>query len=62
MDFKARGPGKRLTRGRARVALSRRLLPQVHKAFGGELLALIVGGAFTDPATMQFFFKYQEFR
>ena len=47
---------KRLTRGRPRVALSRRLLPQVHKAFGGELLALIVGGAFTDPATMQFFY------
>jgi len=45
-----------LTRGRARVKLSRRLLPQVHKAFGGELLALIVGGAFTDPTTMQFFY------
>ena len=45
-----------LTRGRPRVALSRRLLPQVHNAFGGELLALIVGGAFTDPATMQFFY------
>ncbi|MGB9489177.1 MAG: AMP-binding protein, partial [Terriglobales bacterium] len=29
---------------------------QVHNAFGGELLALIVGGAFTDPATMQFFY------
>ena len=50
------GLNKRLTRGRPRVALSRRLLPQVHKAFGGELLALIVGGAFTDPATMQFFY------
>jgi len=47
---------KELTKGRPRVALSRRLLPQVHKAFGGELLALIVGGAFTDPATMQFFY------
>ncbi|MFZ1919674.1 MAG: AMP-binding protein [Terriglobales bacterium] len=47
---------KMLTRSRSRVALSRRLLPQVHKAFGGELLALIVGGAFTDPATMQFFY------
>jgi long-chain acyl-CoA synthetase len=47
---------KRLTRQRPRVGLSRRLLPQVHKAFGGELLALIVGGAFTDPATMQFFY------
>jgi len=47
---------KLLTRGRPRVELSRRLLPQVHKAFGGELRALIVGGAFTDPATMQFFY------
>jgi long-chain acyl-CoA synthetase len=36
--------------------LSRRLLPEVHKAFGGELQALIVGGAFTDPKTMQFFY------
>src|SRR3954470_15118656 len=45
---------KLLTRRRPRVAMSRRLLPQVHKAFGGELRALIVGGAFTDPATMQF--------
>jgi len=50
------GLNKALTRGRPHVALSRRLLPQVHKAFGGELLALIVGGAFTDPATMQFFY------
>jgi long-chain acyl-CoA synthetase len=50
------GINKMLTRGRPRVALSRRLLPQVHKAFGGELRALIVGGAFTDPATLQFFY------
>jgi long-chain acyl-CoA synthetase len=47
---------KRMTRSRPRVALSRRLLPQVHKAFGGELRALIVGGAFTDPSTLQFFY------
>ncbi|MGA3088053.1 MAG: AMP-binding protein [Terriglobales bacterium] len=47
---------KMLTRGRARVEISRRLLPQVHKAFGGELLALIVGGAFTEPSTLQFFY------
>jgi long-chain acyl-CoA synthetase len=47
---------KTLTRRRPRVALSRRLLPQVHKAFGGELRALIVGGAFTDPSTLQFFY------
>jgi long-chain acyl-CoA synthetase len=47
---------KMLTRRRPRVALSRRLLPQVHKAFGGELRALIVGGAFTDPSSLQFFY------
>jgi long-chain acyl-CoA synthetase len=50
------GLNKMLTRGRPRVNLSRRLLPQVHKAFGGELQALIVGGAFTDPSTLQFFY------
>jgi long-chain acyl-CoA synthetase len=50
------GLNKRLTRRHPRVELSRRLLPDVHKAFGGDLRALIVGGAFTDPATMQFFY------
>jgi long-chain acyl-CoA synthetase len=50
------GLNKMLTRGRPHVRLSRRLLPQVHKAFGGELQALIVGGAFTDPSTLQFFY------
>jgi long-chain acyl-CoA synthetase len=28
----------------------------VHRGFGGELLALITGGAFMEPATMQFFY------
>jgi long-chain acyl-CoA synthetase len=50
------GLNKMLTRRRPHVALSRRLLPEVHRAFGGQLLALIVGGAFTDPAAMQFFY------
>ncbi len=50
------GLNKALTKARPRVKLSRRLLPQVHKAFGGDLQALIVGGAFTDPTTMQFFY------
>jgi long-chain acyl-CoA synthetase len=50
------GLNKMLTRRRPHVEISRRLLPQVHKAFGGELLALIVGGAFTDPSTLQFFY------
>ncbi|HUO24520.1 MAG TPA: AMP-binding protein [Candidatus Aquilonibacter sp.] len=45
-----------LTRREPRVKLSRALLPQVHRAFGGELLALITGGAFLEPSTMQFFY------
>jgi long-chain acyl-CoA synthetase len=48
---------KLLTRRRPRVRLSRMLLPQVHRAFGGELLALITGGAFMEPSTMQFFYE-----
>lgn len=66
--FDALTPGKRrilnalvavnkaLTRRRPRLWLSRRLLPQVHRAFGGELRALFVGGAFTEPQTLQFFY------
>jgi long-chain acyl-CoA synthetase len=47
---------KKLTKSRPRLALSRLLLPQVHAAFGGELRAIIVGGAFTEPQTLQFFY------
>jgi len=47
---------KAFTKGRPRLGLSRRLLPQVHEAFGGELRAIIVGGAFTEPQTLQFFY------
>jgi long-chain acyl-CoA synthetase len=47
---------KRLTRKRPNLKLSRMLLPAVHKAFGGELLALITGGAFIEPDTLQFFY------
>jgi len=47
---------KLLTRRRPRVKVSRMLLGQVHRAFGGELLALITGGAFMEPSTMQFFY------
>jgi long-chain acyl-CoA synthetase len=50
------GVNKRFTRGRARLGLSRKLLPQVHQAFGGNLRAIIVGGAFTEPKTLQFFY------
>src|SRR6202161_2701850 len=45
-----------LTRRQPNVKLSRRLLRQVHDAFGGELRALFVGGAFTEPSTLQFFY------
>jgi long-chain acyl-CoA synthetase len=47
---------KVLTRRRPNVKLSRRLLPQVHKAFGGQLLAIVAGGAFVEPSTAQFFY------
>lgn len=45
-----------LTRKRPNLRLSRRLLPDVHRAFGGELRALFVGGAFTEASTLQFFY------
>lgn len=45
-----------LTKDRPRPAISRRLLKQVHDAFGGQLLTIIVGGAFTEPETLQFFY------
>jgi long-chain acyl-CoA synthetase len=66
--FDALPPGKRkifnalvainkaLTKSRPRPSISRRLLKQVHEAFGGELRAVIVGGAFTEPQTLQFFY------
>jgi long-chain acyl-CoA synthetase len=66
--FDALAPGKRkvfdalvavnkaLTKRRPQLGLSRLLLRQVHEAFGGELRAIIVGGAFTEPETLQFFY------
>jgi long-chain acyl-CoA synthetase len=45
-----------LTRRRPNVRLSRMLLRNVHRGFGGELLALITGGAFIEPSTTQFFY------
>ena len=46
---------KMLTRRRPHLTLSRRLLKDIHQAFGGGLRALLVGGAFTEPATIEFF-------
>ena len=45
-----------LTRGRPRAAISRLLLPQIHRAFGGGLRAMFVGGAFMEASTLQFFY------
>jgi long-chain acyl-CoA synthetase len=45
-----------LTRRQPNVELSRRLFPQIHQAFGGALRMFVVGGAFTEPATLQFFY------
>ncbi len=47
---------KMLTRRRPHVKASRMLLPQVHRAFGGDLLTVFTGGAFMEPSTMQFFY------
>jgi long-chain acyl-CoA synthetase len=47
---------KGLTRNRPNVKLSRRLLGQVHNAFGGSLLAMFTGGAFMEASTLQFFY------
>jgi long-chain acyl-CoA synthetase len=47
---------KLFTRSRPRIGMSRVLLPGVHRAFGGELLAIFTGGAFMEPSTPQFFY------
>jgi long-chain acyl-CoA synthetase len=47
---------KALTKRQPRPAISRSLLKEVHAALGGELRAIIVGGAFTEPQTLQFFY------
>jgi len=47
---------KALTKSQPRLGLSRLLLKQVHSGFGGELRAIIVGGAFSEPQTLQFFY------
>jgi long-chain acyl-CoA synthetase len=53
---RAVGVNRALTRARPNLRLSRRLLGQVHHAFGGDLEAMFTGGAFVDPSTLQFFY------
>ena len=66
--FEALSPAKRFlldrsialnkffTGWRTDVRLSRLLLRQVHKAFGGDLRLMVTGGAFMEPSTLQFFY------
>jgi len=51
-----RNINRALTKDHPRLWLSRKLLGEVHSAFGGKLEAIIVGGAFTEPQTLQFFY------
>jgi long-chain acyl-CoA synthetase len=51
-----RSINKALTKDRPLLPISRLLLKRVHAAFGGKLQAIIVGGAFTEPQTLQFFY------
>ena len=48
---------KLLTRKRPDIKLSRKLLPQIHQAFGGELQTMFTGGAFMEPSTLDFFYS-----
>jgi len=50
------GLNRMLTRQKLNVQRSRKLLRQVHQAFGGQLLAMFTGGAFMEPSTLQFFY------
>ena len=50
------GLNRLLTKRRPNLALSRKLLRDVHAAFGGQLRCLFVGGAFSEPGTLQFFY------
>jgi len=51
-----RALNKALTKSEPNLDLSRKLLKQVHEAFGGELRAIFTGGAFSDPQMLQFFY------
>jgi len=51
-----RNLNKALTKSQPLLPLSRLLLKDVHTSFGGKLRAIIVGGAFTEPQTLQFFY------
>jgi len=45
-----------LTKKGPNTTLSRKLLKQVHAGFGGQLQTIFTGGAFSDPAMLQYFY------
>lgn len=47
---------KAMTKQQPNLELSRKLLKQVHEAFGGELRAIFTGGTFCAPQIIQFFY------
>lgn len=47
---------RRLTRSGPRLGVSRRLLRRIHAGFGGNLKAFFVGGAFTQPHLLRYFY------
>ncbi len=47
---------KTITKRQPNLVLSRKLLKQVHEAFGGELRAIFTGGTFCDAQIIQFFY------
>jgi long-chain acyl-CoA synthetase len=47
---------KTITKRQPNLNLSRKLLKQVHEAFGGELRAIFTGGTFCDAQIIQFFY------
>ena len=51
------GVNRALTRKEPNLKISRTLLREIHNAFGGELRALFVGGAFTEPKTLEYFYE-----
>ncbi len=50
------GLNRALVGRRPKTWLSRRLLWPLHKSFGGALQMFFVGGAFTEPETLEYFF------
>ncbi len=50
------GINRAMTKKEPNLEMSRKLFKQVHEAFGGDLRAIFTGGAFSDPALLQFFY------